>query len=135
MNLTMGLTNLISYAKYFGTDLALLIVAGFIYVKFTPANEVAEIRKGNAAAAVALAGAMLGFAMVLYSATTHSYGVVDTALWAMMALVVQIVAMEIITHVFHDDWKGEIESGDLGHGIILGAFSLAVGILNAACLT
>ena len=34
-----------------------------------------------------------------------------------------------------DDWKAQIENGDLAHGIALGAFSLAIGVINAGCLT
>lgn len=135
MNVTMGLANLLSYAKYFGVDLVLFMAAGVAYVKFTPADEIALVRKGNIAAATALTGTMIGFALVLYSATTHSYGIIDTAIWAAVALIVQMIAFVIITHVVHDDWTGKIEDGCVAHGILLGGFSLAVGILNAACLT
>src|SRR3954467_10861773 len=96
MTMTLGMSNVLSYLSYFGTDLGLLLVAGLVYVKFTPIDEIAEIRKGNTAAAIALAGAMIGYSLVVYSATTHAYGVLDTAIWSIVSLVVQIVAFEVL---------------------------------------
>lgn len=129
------LAPIINYLLYFGSTLAMLIVAGFVYVRFTPGNEIALIRQGNAAAAVALSGAMLGYAAVVYSATAHGSSLLETAMWSGVSLVVQIIACELIRVVVHDKWKEEIERGDMAHGIALGAFSLAVGVINAGCLT
>jgi putative membrane protein len=129
------LVSMVNYLLYFGSTLAMLIVAGFIYVRFTPGNEIALIRQGNAAAAVALGGAMIGYAAVVYSATAHGSTLLETAMWSAVSLVVQILACELICFLIHDKWKAEIARGDMAHGIALGAFSLAVGLINAGCLT
>ena len=129
------LHTIINYLIYFAASIALLVVAGFIYVRFTPGNEIALIRQGNAAAAVALAGAMIGYAAVVYSAVAHGGTLLETAIWSAVALVSQIVACELICLLIHDKWKAEIARGDMAHGIALGAFSLAVGVINAGCLT
>ncbi len=56
-------------------------------------------------------------------------------LWSGVSLLVQIVACEVLCFVIHDKWKAAIEGGDIAHGIALGSFSLAVGLINAGCLT
>jgi putative membrane protein len=127
--------NVLNYLFYFVATTAMLLIAGFVYVRFTPSNEVALIREGNVAAGVALSGAMLGYACIVYSAITHGSTLLETAMWSAIALAVQIVACELLRIVIRDDWKAQIEKGDLAHGVALGAFSLAVGMINAACLT
>jgi len=127
--------SIFNYLLYFGSTIAMLLIAGFVYVRFTPSDEIALIRRGNVAAAVALGGAMLGYACVVYSATAHGSTVLETAIWSALALVIQIIAVELLRLVIRDDWKAQIENGDLAHGIALGAFSLAIGVINAGCLT
>ena len=129
-----SLMPVINYLLYFGTTLVLLIVSGAIYVKFTPGDEVKLIREGNVAAAVALGGAMIGYSAVVYTATVHGGGWLDTVMWSGISLIVQIIACELLCFVIHDKWKEAIARGDLAHGIALGSFSLAVGLLNAGCI-
>jgi putative membrane protein len=128
------LDSLLNYLLYFVSTLVLLIVAVAIYVRVLPYDEMAQIRRGNSAAAVALGGTMIGYAAVVWSATAHGSTLIETAIWSGVALVSQIVAFEIIHLVFRD-FKAEMEKGDLSYGIILGAFSMAVGIINAGCLS
>jgi putative membrane protein len=123
-----------NYLIYFVSTLVLLVVAVFIYIKVLPYDELALIRKGNTAAAIALAGAMIGYAAVVWSATAHGSSLVETAMWSGVALVSQIVAFEVI-HLLFRDFKAEMEKGDVAYGVILGAFSLAIGVINAGCLT
>ena len=78
-----------NYLLYFCSTIAMLLIAGFIYVRFTPSDEIALIRSGNIAAAVALGGAMLGYACVVYSATAHGSTLLETALWSAISLAVQ----------------------------------------------
>lgn len=129
------LGSIANYLLYFGSTVAMLLAAGFVYVRFTPSNEIALIRAGNVAAAVALGGAMIGYACVVYSATAHGSTLLETAMWSAVSLAVQIIAMELLRIVIRDDWKAQIEKGDLAHGTALGTFSLAIGLINAGCLT
>lgn len=138
MQITVGLVNLVSYLSYFVTMLILLLVAGYAYVRFTPLDELALIREGNVAAAIMLGGAMIGFGLVFYSSATHSANLLDTVLWSVISLVVQIVAFELvrgIMYALHDDWQTKIKEGDIAHGVFFGCFSLTIGIINAACVT
>ena len=133
MNAVLG--SIFNYLLYFGSTIAMLLIAGFVYVRFTPSDEITLTRRGNVAAAVALGGAMMGYACVVHSATAHGSTVLETAMWSAIALAIQIIAVELLRLVIRDDWKAQIESGDIAHGIALGAFSLAIGVINAGCLT
>jgi len=128
------LASLGNYLAYFGTTLGLLILAVFVYVGILPYDEIALVRRGNVAAAVALAGTLIGYAVVVYSATIHGVSLLETAMWSAISLVVQIVAFEIVNFSV-SDFKAGMEKGELSYGVVLGAFSIAVGIINAGCIT
>ena len=124
----------ISYLVYFVVMVLALGIATVAYVVFTPTNELAEIRRGNVAAAWALAGVMIGLAAVIYSATLHGAHLWVSLLWVVVAAVVQIAATEAVVLCF-GDFKEKMASDSVAHGVALGAFSLAVGIVNAACVS
>lgn len=64
--------------------LAIVLTAIFLmaYVRTTPHAEHELIRKGNAAAALGLVGALVGFAIVLSRAIMVSQGIGETLVWA-----------------------------------------------------
>jgi putative membrane protein len=128
------LVDLANYLLYFVATIVMLLVAIAIYVKVTPYDELALVRNGNSAAAVALAGTMIGYAAVVYSAIAHGRSFGEMAFWSAISLVTQIVAFEIVNLCFRN-FKAEMEKGDLAYGIVLGGFSIAVGFINAGCLT
>jgi putative membrane protein len=105
-----------------------------VYVRVTPYREFALIRGGNAAAAASVSGSLLGFVLPLASAVIHSVNPWDMAIWAVVALVVQIVVYLVVRALMPGIVR-HIPEGRVGAGVILGAVSLAAGILNAACMT
>jgi len=106
-----------------------------IYQLVTPYRERALIRQGNVAAAVALGGALIGYVLPLASALAHTVSLAEFAAWAALAGLLQIVAFLVVRLVALPDVKARIESGEVATGIYLAAISLAVGLLNAACIT
>ena len=132
--LKFSLAGFDDFLAYFG--LSLLFVAGYlaIYVHVTPYREFRLIREGNAAAAVSLSGSLIGFTLPLASAVIHSVNALDMALWAAIALAVQILVYVAI-RVLIPDVVRHIPDGKVGTGVFLGAVSLAAGILNAACMS
>lgn len=116
--------------------LAAVFIAAYlaIYVHVTPYREFTLIREGNAAAAASLSGSLLGFVLPLASAIIHSVNPWDMALWAAIALVVQIVVYLAVKALLPDLVR-HIPEGKAGPGVFLGAASLGAGILNAACMT
>ena len=58
----------------------------------------------------------------------------DMALWGLIALVVQLLVFFAVTRIIPGIAR-DIPAGRLAPGMLLGALSLATGILNAACMT
>ncbi|KQV58583.1 MULTISPECIES: DUF350 domain-containing protein [unclassified Caulobacter] len=107
----------------------------YIYQWITPYNEKALIRGGNVAAAIALAGALIGYVLPLASALSHTVSLPEFAAWATLAGVIQIVTFSIVRMIALPDVKTRIENGETSIGIYLAGVSIAVGLLNAACMT
>jgi putative membrane protein len=122
------------FLLYFGLSLAFVVAFAAIYVRLTPYRELRLIREGNAAAAASLSGALLGFILPLASAVIHSVHPYDMALWAAIALVVQILVY-LLAKLALPDIGRHIPEGKVASGVFLGAVSLGAGILNAACMT
>ncbi len=107
----------------------------YIYQWITPYNEKALIREGNVAAAIALAGALIGYVLPLASALSHTVSLPEFAAWAALAGVIQIVSFSVVRMIALPDVKTRIENGETSIGIYLAGVSIAVGLLNAACMT
>jgi len=119
---------------YLGVSLALLYLYVWIYIRVTPWAEMALIRAGNMAASFSLSGAILGFIVPLAAAIKYSVNLVDMVIWGVIALVVQIVAF-IVVKMLVPSVSKDIEAGNGAQGFFLGVTSLAVGLLNAACMS
>lgn len=129
-----SLETLPTFLAYFALAVGFLAVFLVIYTSLTPHPEWTLIRHGNTAAATSLVGAALGFCLPLASAVAHSVGLVDMAVWAGVALAIQILAFLTLRLVL-GDMCGAIARGEMAAAVMLGGGSLAVGLLNAACLT
>jgi putative membrane protein len=121
--------------------LAFIAAGGFtlifkaIYQVITPHNEGALIKAGNSAAAVALGGAVLGYVIPLASALAHTETLPEFVAWAALAGVIQIAAFWIVRRLALPDVSARIERGEMSAALYMLMISLAVGILNAACMT
>jgi putative membrane protein len=76
----------------------------------------------------------LGFVIPLAHAIALSVNLADMALWGLIALIVQLLVFFAVTRIVPGVAR-DIPSGKVAPGILLGALSLATGILNAACMT
>ena len=130
-----SLANLPGFLAHFLAGLALLGAAVVVYMRFTPHAELQLIRAGNAAAAVSLAGAVLGFALPIGSAISHSANLVDAAAWSVVALLAQLAAFGVSAKLLLPDWRAAMERGEMAGAVLKAAIAVAVGLLNAACLT
>ena len=128
-----GLTN---FALYFAVAIGLLMAFKFIYAFITPYDEWKLVREEqNVAAATGFAGAIIGFSLALASAAANSVSLVDFAIWGVIGLVAQILAFLILRFVFMPKLVQRIKDNEISAGIMLGGLSVAVGLLNAACMT
>lgn len=130
----MTVAAVVAYLSYVGGGLALLIAALSVYSAITPYHEIRLIRAGNQAAACSLGGTAIGLAIVIHTVAAHSVSWIDMIIWSALAVVFQLVVFVIVTFVLPGFREG-LESGKTSYGIALGAFSIAMGVLNAGSLT
>ncbi len=129
-----SLANLPNFLAYFGASVVLLAAFLGAYTLITPLHEWALIREGNAAVALSLAGATLGFALPLASAIVHSANLPDMAVWAAVALVLQLLCFAAM-RLLRRNVTLALAQGDMAEAIVLAAGSVVFGLLNAACLS
>ncbi len=130
-----SLAALPGFLSHFIAGLVLLALSVFAYVRFTPHNELALIRQGNACAAVALGGAIIGFALPIGSAVSHSANLLDAVVWSVVALLAQAIAFTLVERVLLPGWREAMLRSEMSYAVMGAAVAIAVGILNAACLT
>lgn len=129
-----SLSGLFDFCKYFVAAVGFVLLFCLVYCKFTPYNELKLIRGGNTSAAISLGGAIVGFVLPLCSAITHSVGFVDMLIWAMIAMLAQFALFGSV-RIFFRSLVQEIENNHTAAATLLAFSSVAIGILNAACMT
>ena len=134
MNISQSLAGLPSFLVYFVLGLGLLVAFLAVYGRATPYDERALIREGNVAAAISLSGAILGFMLPLASAIAHSVNVIDMLVWGMIALVVQVAVFVVVSRAL-PHFTEAIRAGKVAAATLLAVFAVAIGLLNAACMT
>ncbi|MCB1930947.1 DUF350 domain-containing protein [Accumulibacter sp.] len=128
------LTTLPAFLAYFAVAVALLALFLLVYLNVTPYHEVALIRGGNSAAAVSLAGAILGFAMPVANVIAHSDTLIGLAAWGAIAAAVQLLAY-LLARLALPQLAQDIPAGRMAPAILLAVVSLTVGLINAACMS
>lgn len=127
------LSTLPSFLAFLAVSSAVLAAFAAIYVQVTPYREVALIREGNVAAAVSLSGTLVGFALPVANVIRNTRSLADLAIWAVVACLVQLgaylAARFTLPHLARD-----IPEGKVAPALFLAALSVAVGLLNAACM-
>lgn len=127
------ISSLPAFAGYFATAVALLTVFLVLYLFVTPYNEIRLIREGNTAAAVSLAGAMIGYALPIAVSVAASHNIYVMIGWGVVACIVQLMAY-IVARFALPHINSNIPQGKLASGVFLASLSLGIGILNAGCI-
>lgn len=122
------------FLVYFGVSIAIVAVFLFIYTATTRYPEWRLIREGNVAAAIALAGALLGFVCPLAITIASSINIVDLVIWGVIAMVVQLVAYLVIRRAL-PELDQAVNAGKTAPAVALAGFAVCVGLLNAACIS
>ncbi|BCD97361.1 DUF350 domain-containing protein [Marinagarivorans cellulosilyticus] len=131
---TQSLAGLPAFLAYFALAITLSLIFIRLYTWLTPHDEFGLIRQNNNAAALAFGGALIGFALPLASAITHSMSLIDCALWGAVALVVQALTF-VLLRVVVSDLPKRIEQGELASATLVAASAIAVGLINSACMS
>jgi putative membrane protein len=122
------------FLVYLGVSVVYLGAFVMIYVRITPYPEFKLIAEGNMAASFSVCGSILGFVVPLSAAIQHSVSLLDMLIWGAVAMIVQIVAFFVSKMVIPTMSK-DITANKTSVGFFLGSFSLAIGLLNAACMS
>jgi putative membrane protein len=134
MNTTDYLSGLPNFLAYFSLSVVLMMAFAFIYSKLTPHHEWQLIRENNQAASIAFGGSLIGFTLPLHSAISHSVNLLDCALWAGIAFVIQIITF-IAVRRFIPNISERIHNNESASAIFVATASICVGLLNAASMS
>ena len=122
------------FLLYLAISAVLLAVFVSIYLRVTPYHEIALIRENNMAAAFSFSGTLIGMVIPLSNAVEHSVNPVDMVIWGFIALAIQLLVF-VIARISFPNIVLDIPAGKQASGFVLGAISIAAGLLNAACMT
>ncbi|WP_022687832.1 DUF350 domain-containing protein [Sphingomonas phyllosphaerae] len=117
--------------------IACLFLAAFkwLYQVSTPYDERRLVAEGNLAAAIVFGGAIVGFALPLASALEVTANPIEFVAWGVLAGVIQVMASLVVRRIVIRDLVARIETGNVASAVYMAATSIAVGLLNAACMT
>ena len=134
--ITQSMAGLLNFALYFAVSIIYLFIFKVVYAMVTPHDEWKLVKQEkNVAAAIGFGGAMVGFSLALASAASNSLGLIDITLWGVVAVIAQSLAFALLRFSFMPKIAERINNNEVSAGIMLAAMSIAVGILNAACMT
>ena len=113
--MSISLQQYLSYLQYLAVSLGMTALFAAVYLRITPADELKLIKNGNLACALSFGGALVGFCLPLASSIAHSVGLLDFVLWSWAAAAI-------------------LAGNNVAVGTLCAVISVAVGLLNAACL-
>jgi putative membrane protein len=132
--MTDFLYDLMNFAAYFASGLLATVIFILIYTAITPHKEIELIKNNNQAAAIAFGGSLLGFAIAITSLIENAVDLIDFSLWAMVAILIQILAYLTVRLLF-PRIVTRIENNETSAAIWLAACSIGAGLLNAASMS
>ena len=134
LSVSLNKAAVLGFVAYILGAAVLFALFQFIYTRITPHKEFELIRSGNVAAAIALGGAVIGFAIPASNVIAYSVSLLDFVVWAVIAAFVQLLAF-LMTSLVLKGASERIKNGELAAGIYVAAVAISVGMLNAACMT
>ncbi|MBK5399089.1 MULTISPECIES: DUF350 domain-containing protein [Pseudomonas] len=134
LSISLNKAAVFGFVTYLLGAAVLFALFQFIYTRITPHKEFELIRSGNVAAAIALGGAIIGFAIPASNVIAYSISILDFVVWAVIAALVQLLAF-LVTSLVLKGTSERIKKGEIAAGIYVAAVAISVGMLNAACMT
>lgn len=134
LSISLNQTAVVGFVLYMLGAAIFLGLFQFIYTRMTPHKEFVLIRENNVAAAVALSGSVIGFAIPASNVIAYSVSLLDFVVWALIAGIVQLLGF-LVTSLVIKNVSARIQNGELATGIYAAAVAISVGMLNAACMT
>lgn len=116
------------------TTAIIYAVGIWAYMRLTPYHELKLVRQGNLAAAITLAGALIGLALPLGATLAHSINILDIALWGAISAALQALSFGLASLVLRD-MPAAVERGDMATAVVVASVQIGVGILNAGAMS
>ncbi|WP_153306604.1 DUF350 domain-containing protein [Desulfogranum japonicum] len=130
------LLSVMHFSLYFSVSLLFLVLFKYVYKFITPHDEWKLIKnEKNLAAAIGFGGAIIGYAIALSGAARNSVSFLDFATWAFVAFIAQTFAFALVRFGFMRSIIKRIEANEVSAGVMLATTSIAVGLLNASCMS
>ncbi|MEI7950017.1 MAG: DUF350 domain-containing protein [Gammaproteobacteria bacterium] len=129
-----SLGGFLDFLVYFGLGIVLMGMFWKVYILLTPHDEMALVRENNVAASVALSGALIGFALPMASAITHSQTLFDCVVWGLIAFVMQVLTFVVMRFAL-PHLSERIAKGEVAAAVLTAALSISVGLINASAMT
>jgi len=117
----------------FVATLVLLAVGIVCYMWLTPFNERRLVKEGNVAAGIMVLGTLIALSLPLAATLASSLVLLDILVWGLIALVIQLVAFYIASHLM-TGLRGMIEQGNIAAALVVIGIQLAIAILNAGAM-
>lgn len=134
LRISLGAQAVFGFILYILVAAVLFALFQFIYSRITPHKEFVLIRENNSAAALALGGSLIGFALPASNVIAYSINILDVVVWALIAAVVQLLAFGATSLVLKG-LSARIAKGEMAAAIYSASVAVSVGLLNAACMT
>lgn len=129
-----SIAGLPAFVLYFALGVVLVLLFGAVYTRITAHDEMSLIRQGNAAAALAFGGNLIGFSIPLSRAMAQAHSIPDMIIWALAAFVVQL-AVYALARFLVPGLSLKIEEGNFAAGGFNAAVAITGGMLNSAAMT
>lgn len=121
------------FILYFGVSVLLTLAFLYSYTRITPMDELGLIKEGITAPAISLIGTFLGFIIPLSIVIANSVSIPDLIMWGIVVAFVQLVVFFVVSKIF-SGISEKLNEGCVASGVFLAGSSIAVGVLNAACM-
>jgi putative membrane protein len=119
------------FLAHSGVTVVILFAAAALYVLLTPHKEITLIREGNTAAAISLAGVLVGLAIPLAASLKASTNVIEIGLWGAVTVVVQLLVFRLTDLILRGLPK-RIQEGEISAAALLVGAKLATALVIAA---
>ena len=116
-----------------GMTVLILFLGRALYILLTPHREIALIREGNSAAAISLAGVMVGLAIPLAVSLTASTSLIEIGIWGASTVVVQLLIFRVVDMILRG-LPQRIQEGEMSAAALLVGAKLATALILAAAV-
>ncbi len=133
----MFLDSFLAFGLFFVTALLVVVLFLYLYALVTPYDDYKLIfEENNTAASVGFGGAILGLCIPLYSALISSVSYGDFLIWAIVAMVIQLLFAFTVTRCKGKfSFETKITEGNVPVGTLMGFLSISIGLVNAGSMS